>query len=128
MKFLKDKPLKEKLSFVGLVLLSAIVLYGLISGYLAKQGMKTHYCYTIAVTDGKEYFPRRGVCVIYKYKVDGKNLIGTELIGNRNIKINGGYYPMKVYTKDTDYEDVYFNLPIKDTTNFCLHMEGKCCN
>lgn len=128
MKFLKDKPLKEKLGFIGLVALGLVVIYGIVSGYLARKGMKTHYCYTIAVTDGKEYKPKRGMCVIYHYEANGEKHTSSTLIEKQKININGAYYLIKVYTKDTGYHEVYFDKPITDTTNFCYYIGKKCCN
>jgi hypothetical protein len=113
---------------VGLVLLFSFLIYSVIDGERSRNDMKTHYCYTIAVTDGKEYKRRRGMCVIYHYEANGEKHTSSTLIEKQKININGASYLIKVYTKDTGYHEVYFDKPITDTTNFCYYIGKKCCN
>ncbi|MCB9033000.1 MAG: hypothetical protein H6553_04105 [Chitinophagales bacterium] len=127
MRFLKDKNLKEILSLLGLIVLGILILYLLISGGIKRKDMKTNYCYTVAVTDGKKYIPRKGTSVIYHYKVYGEEHTTTELLNdfNKDIQLKGGYYLLKIYTKDPDFNDIDFNTPISNPSILNLYVKGE---
>lgn len=128
MKFLKDKPLKEKLAFVGSVLLFSYLIIGSIDAEKKRKEMKTKYCYSYVITEGKRYVYRQGMSVDYYYYVKGKKYESVDRIINDDVKVNGGIYRIKLHTKDFGFGEVDYSTLIKDTSNFCFNLKDTCCD
>lgn len=120
-----NKTVSEKIQWIlvisGFLILFIVFLYSLFYRNWRSKELEKHGCSTVAKTIGTHFQYKHGRVVDYEYWYNGERFEGSELIGNKEVKTENGYYYIKVVPNKPHINKINLKRGNYDASDYSKH-------